>query len=49
MFFRMRECVFAYINQQRIVDTVAGNMYNNEIVKVALNADKISICGLNRK
>lgn len=37
------------LNQQRIVDTADGNMYNNEIVKVALNADKISICGLNRK
>lgn len=49
MFFRMRECVLHILNQQRIVDTAAGNMYNNEIVKVALNADKISICGLNRK
>lgn len=44
----MRECVLHILNQQRIVDTAAGNMYNNEIVKVALNADKISICGLNR-
>ena len=45
----MRECVLHILNQQRIVDTAAGNMYNNEIVKAALNADKISICGLNRK
>ena len=31
------------------IDIKHAFMYNNEIVKVALNADKISICGLNRK
>ena len=31
------------LNQQRIVDTAAGNMYNNEIVKVSLFYDRLII------
>ena len=31
------------LNQQRIVDTADGNMYNNEIVKVSLFYDRLNI------